>query len=54
MLQVGMVDLVVMVVVQVLQEHLALDKIVEQVAQNIMMVICQQLVSCHQEKLVVR
>ena len=53
-LLVGMVVTVVTVEVLALQDHLAPDKIVEQVAQNTMMVICQQLASCHQEKLVVR
>ena len=51
---VGMVDLVVMVVVLVLQDHLAPDKIVEQVVQNIMMVIFHQPEYCHQEQLVVK
>ena len=51
---VGMVDLAVTAVVLELPVHLDLVKIVGQVVQSIMMVIFQQLESCHLEKLVVK
>ena len=53
-LLVGMVDLVVTVVVLVLQANRDQVQIVVQVEQNIMMVVYQQQVSCHQGQQVVR
>ena len=54
MLLVGMVVTAVTAVVLELLVHLDQVRIVEQVVQNIMMVIFQQLESCHLERLVVK
>ena len=54
MLLVGLVDLVEMVVVQESLVPLEAGQIVDLVARNIMMVIFQQQVYCHPERLVVK
>ena len=53
-LLVGLVDLVEMVVVQESLVPLEAGQIVDLVARNIMMVIFQQQVYCHPERLVVK